>query len=37
MDYDTQNNLLLNKLMQFYKKENNFEKMLNIRLSINNI
>ena len=30
MDYDTQNNLLLNKLMQFYKKENNFEKMLNI-------
>ena len=30
MDYDTQNNLLLNKLMQFYKKDNNFEKMLNI-------
>jgi hypothetical protein len=30
MDYDTQNNLLLNKLMQFYKKDNNFDKMLNI-------
>tara|TARA_B100000902_G_C27221081_1_gene869711 strand:- start:653 stop:1246 length:594 start_codon:yes stop_codon:yes gene_type:complete len=30
MDYDTQNNLLLNKLMQFYNKDNNFEKMLNI-------
>jgi hypothetical protein len=30
MDYDTQNKLLLNKLMQFYKKDNNFDKMLNI-------
>lgn len=30
MDYDTQNNLLLNKLMEFYNKDNNYEKMLNI-------
>ena len=30
MDYDTQNKLLLSKLMQFYKKDNNFDKMLNI-------
>ena len=37
MDYDTQNNLLLNKLMQFYKKDNNFDKMLNIINGSSNI
>lgn len=30
MEYNTQNDLLLNKLMQFYCKDNNFEKMLEI-------
>ena len=30
MEYNTQNDLLLNKLMQFYNKDNNFEKMLEI-------
>ena len=30
MEYNTQNDLLLNKLMQFYHKDNNFEKMLEI-------
>ena len=30
MEYNTQNNLLLNKLMQFYNRDNNFEKMLEI-------
>ena len=30
MEYNTQNDLLLNKLMQFYCKDNNFEQMLEI-------
>jgi hypothetical protein len=30
MEYNTQNDLLLNKLMQFYHKDNNFEQMLEI-------
>ena len=30
MSYSTQNDLLLNKLMSFYNKDNNLEKMLNI-------
>ena len=30
MSYSTQNDLLLNKLMNFYNKDNNLEKMLNI-------
>ena len=30
MSYSTQNDLLLNKLMTFYNKDNNLEKMLNI-------
>ena len=30
MNYNTQNDLLLNKLLQFYNKNNNLEKMLNI-------
>mgnify|MGYP003325972518 CR=1 FL=1 len=30
MTYTTQNDLLLNKLMQFYRKDDNLEKMLNI-------
>ena len=30
MDYESQNDLLLKKLMKFYNTENNFEKMLNI-------
>jgi len=30
MEYNTQNELLLNKLMQFYHKDNNFEQMLEI-------
>ena len=30
MEYNTQNDLLLNKLMQFYYKDNNFEQMLEI-------
>ena len=30
MEFNTQNDLLLNKLMQFYHKDNNFEKMLEI-------
>ena len=30
MEYNTQNELLLNKLMEFYRKDNNFEKMLEI-------
>ena len=30
MEYNTQNDLLLNKLMQFYNRDNNFEKMLEI-------
>jgi hypothetical protein len=30
MEYNTQNDLLLNKLMHFYNKDNNFEKMLEI-------
>ena len=30
MEYNTQNDLLLNKLMQFYAKDNNYDKMLNI-------
>ena len=30
MEYNTQNDLLLNKLMQFYRKDNNFEQMLEI-------
>ena len=30
MEYNTQNDLLLNKLMHFYHKDNNFEKMLEI-------
>ena len=30
MSYNTQNDILLNKLMEFYNKENNFEKMLEI-------
>jgi len=37
MDYDTQNDLLLNKLMIFYKEDNNFEKMLNIINGTSNI
>ena len=28
--YSTQNDLLLSKLLEFYKKNNNLEKMLNI-------
>ena len=28
MEYNTQNDLLLNKLMEFYNKDDNFEKML---------
>lgn len=30
MECNTQNDLLLSKLMQFYNKDNNFDKMLNI-------
>ena len=30
MEYNTQNDLLLNKLMLFYNSDNNFEKMLEI-------
>ena len=30
MEYNTQNDLLLNKLMQFYEKDNNLDNMLNI-------
>jgi hypothetical protein len=30
MEYNTQNDLLLNKLMQFYHKDDNFEQMLEI-------
>ena len=30
MEYNTQNELLLNKLMQFYHKDDNFEQMLEI-------
>lgn len=30
MEYNTQNDLLLNKLMKFYKEDDNFEKMLEI-------
>ncbi len=30
MSYTTQNDLLLNKLMKFYNKDGNFERMLNI-------
>ncbi len=30
MSYSTQNELLLNKLMEFYKKDRNLDKMLNI-------
>ena len=30
MNFNTQNDLLLNKLLQFYNKNNNLEKMLNI-------
>ena len=30
MSYSTQNQLLLNKLMEFYKKDNNIDKILPI-------
>ena len=37
MSYNTQNNVLLNKLMEFYKRDDNLNKMLNIINGTSNI
>ena len=37
MSYNTQNEVLLNKLMEFYKKDDNLKKMLNIINGTSNI